>query len=87
MSKYPTKLGTDPASSAGQDLGGLQSHELVLWRSQQRHSTYRKRVEERPQMVSQIGEDSTLNYVGIQRGCLASLVLNQQESQNYSTYD
>jgi len=44
-----------------------------------RHSTYRKRVEERPQMVSQIGKDRTLNYVVIRLGCLASLVLKQQE--------
>ena len=44
------------------------------------HSTYRKRVEEKPQMVSQIGKDRTLNYVVIRLGVTScSLVLKQQE--------
>ena len=43
------------------------------------HSTYGKRVEERSQKVSQVGKDRTLNYVVIRLGCLASLVLKQQE--------
>ena len=43
------------------------------------HSTYGKRGATRIAQVSRVRKDGTLNYVGIRLGCLASLVLNQQE--------